>query len=372
MVSCDVAIVGGGPAGSTCAWKLAAAGLDVVVMDRSAFPRHKVCAGWITPPAVEALQLDVPEYRRVRTFQVITGFSIGIVGRSRTVTTTYDGAVSFAIRRSEFDEYLLRRSGARLRLGTAVTSIRREGEDWILNEAVRAPMLVGAGGHFCPVARWLNGAASPPRAPLVAAQEAEWRLEAGRCGTAAERPELLFCPDLKGYGWCVRKGDFVNVGLGRIGRESPRDWLAAFVRALVARGALAPPSSLRWCGHAYLLRDARHRRAAGEGVLLVGDAAGVADARSGEGIRQAIESGLVAAAAIVGARGCYTRERLEPYAAHLFAGAPESSAVLGSRVGASAVGRACGRALVAWPPFVRHVVLDRWFLRRRASRLAPA
>ena len=49
MDSCDVLVVGGGPAGSACAWKLRQAGLDVIVMDRAAFPRDKVCAGWITP-----------------------------------------------------------------------------------------------------------------------------------------------------------------------------------------------------------------------------------------------------------------------------------------------------------------------------------
>ena len=55
MDSCDVLIVGGGPAGSTCARQLAKAGCDVLVMDKSAFPRDKVCAGWITPAVIESL-----------------------------------------------------------------------------------------------------------------------------------------------------------------------------------------------------------------------------------------------------------------------------------------------------------------------------
>ena len=55
MRSCDVLIVGGGPAGSTCAWQLIRAGLDVLVMDRRIFPRDKVCAGWITPAAIDLL-----------------------------------------------------------------------------------------------------------------------------------------------------------------------------------------------------------------------------------------------------------------------------------------------------------------------------
>ena len=55
----DAVIVGGGPAGSTCARHLHRAGLHVVVLDRAVFPRDKVCAGWITPPVISLLELDV-------------------------------------------------------------------------------------------------------------------------------------------------------------------------------------------------------------------------------------------------------------------------------------------------------------------------
>ena len=63
MNTCEVLIVGGGPAGSACAWKLRQAGLDVIVMDKAAFPRDKVCAGWITPQVVEDLAFDIDDYR---------------------------------------------------------------------------------------------------------------------------------------------------------------------------------------------------------------------------------------------------------------------------------------------------------------------
>ena len=72
MERCDVLIVGGGPAGSSCAWALRGSGLDVAVMDRSTFPRDKVCAGWITPPLVDALQVDLADYALGRTLQPIT------------------------------------------------------------------------------------------------------------------------------------------------------------------------------------------------------------------------------------------------------------------------------------------------------------
>ena len=112
MDRCDVVVVGGGPAGSSCARRLHDAGLAVIVLDRSVFPRDKVCAGWVTPQAIDELGLDCSDYRRGRTFQPITGFRTGVIGSSEVVDTEYGRPVSYGIRRCEFDHYLLERSGA--------------------------------------------------------------------------------------------------------------------------------------------------------------------------------------------------------------------------------------------------------------------
>ena len=89
--------------------------------------------------------------------------------------------------------------------------------------------------------------------------------------------------------------------------------VAAFVRFLKSAGRISfdVPSAL--LGHAYLLYGVSERKLADDGVLLIGDAAGLAYKQSGEGIRPAIESGLLAAQAIVEARGNYSRESLERY-----------------------------------------------------------
>jgi menaquinone-9 beta-reductase len=365
MISCDVLIVGGGPAGSACAWRLREAGLDTVVLDRAVFPRDKVCGGWITPQVVADLRFDTEDYRRGRTLQPITGFRTATIGGRREVETRYKSVVSFGIRRCEFDDYLLRRSGATVVSGTPVASVRREGERWIVNDAVTAPMLVGAGGHFCPVARRLNdnfGAAES--APLVVAQELEFAVDPGAAASytvAPEIPELYFCRDLKGYGWCFRKGDYVNIGLGRVDRHSLPNATAEFVRFLEQRKKTPRLASSRWRGHAYLLHGAVHRRVVDNGVLLVGDAAGLAWPESGEGIRPAIESGLLAALTIAEADGRYTRQRLDPYAARLSARfGPGVRAV--SSMPAARLWTSLSTALLGVPAFVRHVVLDRWFL----------
>jgi flavin-dependent dehydrogenase len=373
MVDCDVAIIGGGPAGSSCAWKLRQAGLDVVVIDRARFPRDKICAGWITPQVLDDLELDPREYREGRTFQPITGFRVGLIDTEDAVETSYARPVSYGIRRCEFDHYLLVRSEARVRDGAAVGSIRRESGRWIVNDAVEAPMLVGAGGHFCPVGRMLNGPSEP--APLITAQEVELAIaacDAPAYATEPERPELYFRRDLSGYGWCFRKQDHLNVGFGRIGSRALRAETSAFVDVLKARRRIPPTASWRLRGHAYLLGGGARRRAVGDGVVLVGDAAGLAYPQSGEGIRPAIESGLLAAEVIAAAAGRYDAGRLERYDRELrarFDTAPLARVL--SRAMPTGLAASLAAPLLGLPWFVRHVVLDRWFLRAHDRALTP-
>lgn len=356
MAVADVLVVGGGPAGSTCARRLREGGLHVVVLDRARFPRDKPCAGWITPGVVESLDLDRPEYTRGRTLQPFFGFRIGCIGGASAVTD-YGRPVSFGIRRSEMDEYLLARCGAPVRQGVPVTRLSRVGGDWTLH-GIRAPMVVGAGGHFCPVARHLNPSRSP--GSLVVAQEVEFLMDERQrsaCRVKPEVPEIYFSTDLEGYGWCVRKGDWLNVGLGRRRRGPLGPHLAEFVAWVTSTGRLSPDIPARWRGHAYLLRESPGREIVDDGVLLVGDAAGLAAPASGEGIRAAVESGRLAALTILAARG-RRREDLLPYAR-----------ALEERLGPRAIHRSLPKALTPWvgsvlslPWFARHVVLDRLFL----------
>ena len=369
MMRCDALVVGGGPAGSSCAWRLREAGLDVIVVDASAFPRDKVCAGWITPQVVTSLRLDTRAYASGRTWQPFTGFRVGLVDRDVDVSVEYGEPVSFGIRRCEFDHFLLQRSGARLSLGTPVTTIRRDGKDWVLNETFRAPLLVGAGGSNCPVARRL-GNSLLSRAHVVA-REAEWQVDVPfAVGVERAAPELFFCRDLQGYGWCVRKGDFLNVGLGRLDPRALPAAVDGFVSFLEGRGKIPRQAPARWRGHSYAVNGSADRIVEA-GVVLVGDAAGIADPQSGEGIRQAVESGLLAAQTIVEAGGHFSRSHLEPYAERLRARMPYTpfSNALARFVPVQVRALAAAR-LLGVPAFVQHVVLDRWFLHRHALALA--
>jgi len=102
-------------------------------------------------------------------------------------------------------------------------------------------------------------------------------------------------------------------------------------------------------------------------MLLIGDAAGLAYAESGEGIRPAIESGRIAARTLIAAAGRTSRSDLQPYAdevRRLYPPASRTPGPLRSTVAAM------GRLLLGSRVFTRHVVLDRWFLRRGRSRKA--
>jgi geranylgeranyl reductase family protein len=365
MERCDVLIVGGGPAGSSCAWKLAGSGLDVLVLDRKSFPRDKPCAGWITPALIESLQLDLDDYRRGgRVLQPITSFVVGMMG-GREVEAAYDKPISYGIRRFEFDDYLLRRSKARLRLGEGVKSLERDGPEWVVNGEVRAKMLVGAGGHFCPVARHLG--AKETKTPAVVAQEIEFELSADQirdCPVRPGVPYLHFCPDLRGYGWYFRKGYYLNVGLGREDDEKLSDHVAEYVESLKASGRIPRDLPARFPGHAYLLYPRSQRPVVGDAVLLAGDAAGTAYSPSGEGIRPAVESGLMAGDLIAALDGDYRRERLQPYAARFTKRfGDKAERALADLLPAGLKRLVAGR-LMAWGWFSRSVVVDQWFLRR--------
>lgn len=375
MDTCDVLIGGGGPAGSSCAWKLRGSGLDVAILDRQFFPRDKVCGGWITPVVLSQLEIEPGEYARDHVLQGITAFRTGCIQGS-AVETDYGVVVSYGIRRREFDYYLLQRSGARLMQGVNLTSLARSGEHWIVNGQIRTRVVVGAGGHFCPVARLT--AVKPKPESVVVAQEAEFEMDSSQiegCRVQPEIPELYFCEDMKGYGWCFRKRNFLNIGLGRMDPHRLSEHVSGFLRFLKSEGRVQfdPPASM--CGHAYLLYGRSPRKLVDDGLLLIGDAAGLAYSQSGEGILPAVESGLLAGRTILAAEGGYNREQLKGYPEMLRQRFGSSGEHWATRLGRSlptGVIRALSHPLLSSRWFARQVLLDRWFLHANEPAFPPA
>ena len=368
MQQYDVLIVGGGPSGSTLAYDLKNSGLSVAVLDKQSFPRQKICAGWVTPEVMRVLNIDLDDYAKNNVLQKISGFKISQLGQKQ-VESHYPGQpVSYGIRRIEFDDYLLRRCGAELILNEAFKKMDKvddaSGKYWLVNEKYQAKLVVGAGGHYCPVARATDSKGVSEVA--VVAQEAEFEMNTEQkqnCTIKEEVPELFFTPDLKGYGWVFRKGDYLNIGLGREDKSKLSTHVKEFCQYLTAQGKIPPDITEKYNGHAYLLYNHAVREMVADHVLLIGDSAGLAYPQSGEGIRPAVESAMLAANVIRSCAGDYSKEKLQAYndlvQQHFGQRLPGPDSM--ERL-PMFVKQIFARQLMKTHWFTKNVVTDKWFL----------
>lgn len=371
MAYYDLIIVGAGPAGTTLAWALQQTGRRILLLDSQHFPRPKSCAGWLTPTVLDSLHIDPEHYRQGRVLQPIRGFRMGLMGQN-PVANDHGKVISYGIRRCEFDSYLLDRVRVERELGTAIKDIRYQHGNWVINQRWEAPLLIGAGGHFCPVATHI-GAGPGRHETVVAAREVEFALtpeQASACTVAPEQPELWFCRDLKGYAWAFRKGNFLNIGLGREDHRKLSRHLSRFVSAMQSDGRIPDTLPGRFKGHAYLLYGHAQRPLLDDGIMLIGDAAGLAFTQSGEGIRPAVESALIAAQVIRNTDDLSARS-LQPY-----------GEAIARRFGTRGLNADGGLQLPDWVKlplaaslmkshwFTRRILTERWFLQQQAAPLA--
>jgi flavin-dependent dehydrogenase len=292
MRTCDVVIIGGGPAGSAAAARLKRGGADVLVMDKEAFPRLKLCAGWITPEVVRDLEMDIGAYpHRFLTFDHL---QIHVKGLKLRVP-----CVQHSIRRYEFDSWLLERSGAQV-LRHTVKHIHREDGGYVIDDEVRCRHLVGAGGTRCPVYRAFFRELNPREDELQTAtleHEIEYDWQDPDCHL------WFFENGLPGYAWYVPKQNgWLNVGLGGMatrlkhgGRDLKQHW-AQFTGKLGRK--LAPGARYHPEGYSYYVRGKVGVVRTGD-AFITGDAAGLATRDMCEGIGPAIRSGHRAADAIL-------------------------------------------------------------------------
>lgn len=369
----DVIIIGGGPAGSSCARLLTKAGLGVAILDKAEFPRDKVCAGWITPAVLETLDIEASDYAKGLILQPITSFRSSCEFRS-PVETRYHSVVSYGIRRFEFDDYLLARCGAEILSPQPVKKIETRSGGWLINGTYSTPLLIGAGGHGCPVSRHLGNQLGN-KITSVAAQEIETEMTVSQselCRIQPEQPELVFSNKLNGYGWVFRKNNWLNIGFGCEERGNIRTQVGSFYEALKRSEKIPPDLNANFKGHSYLLYRHAQRKILDDGVLLIGDAAGLAYSQSGEGIKPAIESGLLAAETIIEAQADYRSTQLMPYADKLIRRFGKRNSAPGEPNSDGKLRHLVGKTLLANRWLTRHLVLDRWFLHRQKPALKPA
>ncbi|MBI1788612.1 MAG: NAD(P)/FAD-dependent oxidoreductase [Acidobacteria bacterium] len=295
----DVVVVGAGPAGSVTAYRLAKAGVRVLVIDAKRFPREKACGGGIQRRA--SLKIPFEWDSVVHNDLRALSFSFGL---GKRFTKGYEKTLVYSVLRAEFDSLLLKqaeRAGATVWQGCKVTGVESGNSTGVTIQTergeVRARFVVGADGANSIVARHLN-----PRDNYYwqAALYCEVPTECLNPGTVdSERMRVDWGSLPSGYGWIFPKKNSANVGVGcpaSIAR-SLRPYLLRFLQAekILRPGAI---SRLKFSGH-QLPTLTRRTRLSSDNLVLVGDAAGLVEPLTGDGISHACHSAEIASDSIL-------------------------------------------------------------------------
>ena len=314
----DVAVVGGGPAGTAAAITLARAGRQVVLLDKAAFPRDKCCGDGLTAEALRLLEQLGLDPGAVASWQAVDDVVVRSPSGREVLLPLPRGMGTFAAvaRRTDLDAALVdlaRAAGVEVCEGAAVVGASADDERVRLDvdggDHVTAPFAVAADGMWSPTRRFLGAG--------VPGYRGEWhafrQYFAGVGPRAATDLFVWFEPDLlPGYAWSFPlPGGRANVGFGiaRDGGKVERvqdmgklwpDLLARpHIRDVLGPDAVPEAPHRAWPIPARI--DAVDRAAAGGRVLFAGDAVAATDVLTGEGIAQALLTGILAADAITAA-----------------------------------------------------------------------
>jgi geranylgeranyl reductase family protein len=321
LVDSDLLVVGAGPAGAAAAIEAARRGLSVTLVDKASFPRDKTCGDGLTAAALRLLRdLDVepatlPGFQPVATTIVVRPSGRHVV---LPVPSARDHAA--VVRRRDLDAALVARAadaGAKLFEATEIIGVAESAGGVEVGAAdgtrFRARHAIAADGHWSPVRRHLDAATGREYGPDLG----EWHaVRQYFNGVDDPRLWVMFERDLlPGYAWVFPlPGGAANVGFGvlrhgRTGRDLKAMWPALLerpaLRYVLDAGAQPAGPMRAWPIPA---RYDAARLTSGS-VLFAGDAAGVVDPLTGEGIAQALETGILAARAVAGPGDATARYR---------------------------------------------------------------
>lgn len=301
----DLIVVGGGPAGSSCARAAALGGLKVVLIEKVFHPREKLCAGALTHRVTDLVDFDIGLVTELR-------FSGGRMysGRGEELDFSIDEHSSgYLVKRPRFDHYLLERAieaGAEVVQGIEAVTIEQLKSGirvLTLGDSYKGQLLVGADGVNGIVAKQvgLRGRWNSDKVGLCISADVSIEEKEIKRSMSLPASENLMGVDIHfglfqgGYGWCFPKTDELNIGIGsRMDRAANlRDHWKGFVERVEKQKGLQLDVS----------RKSAFRVPFGvpktpivtRRTMLVGDAAGLVSPLSGEGIYYAIKSGIMAA-----------------------------------------------------------------------------
>jgi geranylgeranyl reductase family protein len=295
MDAFDVIVVGAGPAGSTAAYRLARQGARVALLDRATFPRDKPCGGGITVRGLEHLPVDVTPVVEDR----ITSLELRF-GDDRSLDKRCSSPVVLMTQRRRLDEYLAHQAaaaGADMRDGVRVRTVDQDDHGVTVRTdqgALRAQMVIGADGCNGVSAKALGlgagiayGIAYEGNVPWESVGDGAWR----------SRLLLEFSTVPGGYAWLFPKADHVNVGVGGWANEASQ--MRGHLARLCDRLGIDQTAVAAARGYRLPLRDPR-APVANARAVIVGDAAGLVDPMSGDGMFEAFLSSRIAAETISG------------------------------------------------------------------------
>jgi geranylgeranyl reductase family protein len=299
LVTTDLIVVGGGPAGATCARRAAQLGLEVLLLEKANHPRRKACGGGVTVRAKDALDFDLSSAIEREAYGVRIYSPSGLI-----LEQSGPEPSGFTVRRESFDSLLLqkaREAGAEVIEGTKVEDATEKSDSVVaVTEGCtyKGRLLVGADGTNSIVARrtgiktrWRDDEvglcieASVPMDPS----------EISRIVYEKSLIEIHFGPVLYGYAWAFPKKTEFSLGIGvRVSKmRNLKDAWKRFVSSFEERHSVK--CDLQDTIAARLPLRGKIRDTCSKRVMLVGDAAGYVAPVTGEGIIYAIESGKIAA-----------------------------------------------------------------------------
>ena len=297
MDAFDAVVVGAGPAGSTTARELAAAGARVLIVDRAEWPRYKACGGGVPLRAERLLPFPIDSVVEdsVSRIEMSARGEMAFTKRSR-------GPFARMVMRDRFDALLLehaQRAGAELRTGTVVRELDLNGHARIRAEGfeAEAEVLICADGAHSPVGR-MAGLGTDLAECAAWEVEVRGRPRDASVGEATTLIDLGYDP--WGYAWLFPKAELLSIGIVLPREEAGQ--MKALVDRYLERLGLRDAEVEVARGHKIRFRRGGEA-VASERVALAGDAAGLADEFTAEGISYAIHSGRLAARATLRALG---------------------------------------------------------------------
>jgi len=312
MKKYDVVIAGAGPGGSTAAYNLSKAGLDICLLDKANFPRFKACGGGLCPHISKFSYID-------NEFLKISSKSSTIYGPSLKYSMNYSPKRSlfYQINRNSFDHHLCLKAqeyGTDFLQKQYVKSIEKHDSNMIVktkNSSYSCKLVIGATGVYGPIAKYLRKVENlpirwnPSEIAFCLLTEIPMKEHELVDRFSEDRTVILFFLDkIKGgYGWVFPKKSSVNIGMGTLLNifklVDPISSFKEFIKQLISLGYLSKNLPSYKIHGGILPCKGPIPKNVTNNVILIGDSAGFVSPLTGEGIFFAMDSGKIASEVII-------------------------------------------------------------------------